>query len=219
MTSQHEEASIMGLDDDISSSSSSSVAIAPVVNQEEKKAEDKKPSTEDEAKLKVNLEAIRQDTTVLKLIPGDLAEGEDAITVPRMLTEQLSKLVGSALEPNPEETEVPLLGVKKNVLKVIEAYLALRKKSGTDLPIIPKPLRSKNLEELVAESDKETIQWLKNVDDTSPTGRLLLYQVIMGANYMDIQGLIHAGCAFIASLIKGEPLDKIPGEYSYCGLQ
>eukprot|EP01003_Olkasia_polycarbonata_P003706 NODE_2499_length_422_cov_49.705094_g2418_i0.p3 GENE.NODE_2499_length_422_cov_49.705094_g2418_i0~~NODE_2499_length_422_cov_49.705094_g2418_i0.p3 ORF type:complete len:59 (-),score=24.53 NODE_2499_length_422_cov_49.705094_g2418_i0:246-395(-) len=29
------------------------------------------------------------------------------------------------------------------------------------------------------------------------------------ANYMDVKSLLHLGCAKVASLIKGEPLEKI----------
>lgn len=39
--------------------------------------------------------------------------------------------------------------------------------------------------------------------------RQRLYDLILGANYMDIKSLLHLGCAKVASLIKGQPLDKI----------
>ena len=37
----------------------------------------------------------------------------------------------------------------------------------------------------------------------------MLYDLILAANYMDIKSLLHLGCACVASLIKGQPLDKI----------
>jgi hypothetical protein len=33
--------------------------------------------------------------------------------------------------------------------------------------------------------------------------------VTQAANYMDIRSLLHLGCAKVASLIKGQPLEKI----------
>ena len=37
-----------------------------------------------------------------------------------------------------------------------------------------------------------------------------LYRVIRAANAMSINGLLHLGCARVASIIKGQPLDRIP---------
>ncbi len=39
--------------------------------------------------------------------------------------------------------------------------------------------------------------------------RAQLYDLILAANYMDIKSLLHLGCAKVASLIKGQPLEKI----------
>jgi hypothetical protein len=36
-----------------------------------------------------------------------------------------------------------------------------------------------------------------------------LYDLILAANYLDIKSLLHLGCAKVASLIKGQPLEKI----------
>jgi hypothetical protein len=36
-----------------------------------------------------------------------------------------------------------------------------------------------------------------------------LYELVNGANFMKIDSLIHLGCAKLAALIKGEPLDRI----------
>lgn len=36
-----------------------------------------------------------------------------------------------------------------------------------------------------------------------------MYDLILAANYMDIKSLLHLGCAKVASLIKGQPLEKI----------
>ena len=46
------------------------------------------------------------------------------------------------------------------------------------------------------------------IDGIAPN-RQALYDLILAANYMDIKSLLHLGCAKVASLIKGQPLEKI----------
>jgi S-phase kinase-associated protein 1 len=39
--------------------------------------------------------------------------------------------------------------------------------------------------------------------------RQQLYDLVLAANYLDVKSLLHLGCAKVASLIKGQPLEKI----------
>ena len=52
-------------------------------------------------------------------------------------------------------------------------------------------------------------QWDAEFIDTIGDDRQQLYDLVMAANYMDIPSLLHLGCAKVASLIKGQPLEKI----------
>jgi len=63
--------------------------------------------------------------------------------------------------------------------------------------------RSKEMKQVC--SDPWDAQYIDKIGDT----RQDLYDLILAANYMDIKGLLHLGCAKVASLIKGQPLEKI----------
>jgi len=68
---------------------------------------------------------------------------------------------------------------------------------------VEKPLRSKKMKEVVK------VPWDADFIDKIGEVRQDLYDVILAANYMDITGLLHLGCAKVASLIKGQPLERI----------
>jgi len=70
-------------------------------------------------------------------------------------------------------------------------------------PIIEKPLRSKVMKEVVKD------EWDAIFIDKIGDNRQQLYDLILAANYMDVKSLLHLGCAKVASLIKGQPLEKI----------
>jgi len=74
---------------------------------------------------------------------------------------------------------------------------------GVEPPIIEKPLRSKVMREVCKDS------WDAEYIDAIGEDRQELYDLILAANYMDIKSLLHLGCAKVASLIKGQPLEKI----------
>jgi len=74
---------------------------------------------------------------------------------------------------------------------------------GTEPPIIPKPLRSKEMKQVC--SDPWDATYIDKIGET----RQDLYDLILAANYMDVKSLLHLGCAKVASLIKGQPLEKI----------
>jgi len=74
---------------------------------------------------------------------------------------------------------------------------------GVTAPILEKPLRSKVMRDVC--QDKWDAEFIDRIGET----RQVLYDLILAANYMDIKGLLHLGCAKVASLIKGQPLEKI----------
>lgn len=53
--------------------------------------------------------------------------------------------------------------------------------------------------------DDRDAEFIDKIGET----RQQLYDLILAANYMDIKSLLHLGCAKVASLIKGQPLEKI----------
>jgi len=74
---------------------------------------------------------------------------------------------------------------------------------GIEPPIIEKPLRSKIMKDVCKDP------WDAEFIDKIGENRQQLYDLILAANYMDIKSLLHLGCAKVASLIKGQPLEKI----------
>lgn len=126
-------------------------------------------------------------------------------------------------------TQIPIPGVHSSTLKEVVAYMNRHK--GTEPPIVEKPLRSKvclahvfvlqvfltvstccwpglGLQEMkdVCKNTADA-EWIDALGDN----RQALYDLILAANYMDIKALLHLGCAKVASLIKGQPLEKIKG--------
>ena len=84
--------------------------------------------------------------------------------------------------------------------KIIE-YLVHHK--GTEPSLPEKPLKS-NVMKNVCEDP-----WDAEYIDKVGERRQLLYDLILAANYMDIKSLLHLGCAKVATLLKGVPLEKI----------
>jgi len=113
----------------------------------------------------------------------------------------ISVLVKTSLETDDKATELPIPNVRANVLKEVVDYINHHK--GTEPPIIEKPLRSKVMKEVCKDA------WDAEFIDRIGEDRQLLYDLILAANFMDIKGLLHLGCAKVASLIKGQPLEKI----------
>lgn len=113
----------------------------------------------------------------------------------------ISTLVSKSLESDATAPDLPIPGVKGDILKKLVEYMTHHK--GTEPPIIEKPLRSKVMSELCKDP------WDAAFIDKIAEDRQQLYDVVLAANYADIKSLLHLGVAKVASLVKGEPLDKI----------
>jgi len=113
----------------------------------------------------------------------------------------ISTLVKTSLENDDKADEVPIPGVTGAILELVVNYMKEHK--GVEPPIIEKPLRSKVMKDVCPH--KWDADYIDKIGDT----RQQLYDLILAANYMDIKSLLHLGCAKVASLIKGQPLEKI----------
>jgi len=132
----------------------------------------------------------------LKLVSKDKKE----FTVERKQA-FISTLVKTSLENDDKADEVPIPGVTGAILDLVVAYMKEHK--GVEPPIIEKPLRSKVMKDVCPH--KPDADYIDKIGDN----RQQLYDLILAANYMDIKSLLHLGCAKVASLIKGQPLEKI----------
>lgn len=113
----------------------------------------------------------------------------------------ISKLVKMTLEQDPESKEVMIPGVESCIMEYIVEYMEHHK--GTEPPIIPKPLRSKEMKQVCSDP------WDATFIDRIGTTNEELYNLILASNYLNIDSLLHLGCAKVASKIKGQPLEKI----------
>lgn len=114
---------------------------------------------------------------------------------------QISTLIKTAVESDDGAAEVAIPGVNGDILDLIVTYMKHHK--GTEPPIIDKPLRSKVMKEVCKDPFDATF-----IDEIGEN-RQQLYDLILAANYMDVKSLLHLGCAKVASLIKGQPVEKI----------
>lgn len=136
--------------------------------------------------------------TALKLISK---EGKEIVIPNRSHLCKLSVMAGKALENDANVDVFPVKQITSEVLGEIVTYLSHHK--GTVVAPIDKPLRSKCMRDVVKD------QWDAVFIDRVGENRELLYALILAANYLDIPSLLQLGCAKVASLIKGQPLEKI----------
>ncbi|OEU09899.1 Skp1-like protein [Fragilariopsis cylindrus CCMP1102] len=99
-------------------------------------------------------------------------------------------------------TEIPLPNVKSEVLKKViefcEHHLA------EPMTEIEKPLKSQNMADVVQ-------KWYADFVDLE---QVLLFELILAANYMDIKPLLDLTCATVASMIKGKTPDEIRATFN-----
>merc|ERR1712173_152752 len=111
------------------------------------------------------------------------------------------------IEGDSEVKKIEIKKVSSPILKLIVKYLTHHK--GKVPAEIAKPIRSVKMEKIVED------EWDAEFINKQP--KRTIFQIILGANYMDIKSLLHLGCAKIATLIKGkspEEIKKILGDDS-----
>ena len=128
-----------------------------------------------------------------------IAKDQKSIKVTRKAS-NISGLIKSALESDSSATEVPV-DVRYEILALVTEYMTFHE--GTEPSIIEKPLKSKIMREVC--KDVRDAEFIDNVG----TDKQKLFDLILTANYLDIKGLLHLGCAKVAAEIKGQPLEKI----------
>ena len=95
--------------------------------------------------------------------------------------------------------KIPIKKVRGDILELIVNYL--KHHNGKKPEEIAKPIRSVKMERIVAD------KW--DADYINKMNKKTIFQVILGANYMDLPSLLHLGCAKIATLIKGKSPEEI----------
>ena len=91
------------------------------------------------------------------------------------------------------------LNIEPKMLELVVEYMNIHK--GEEPKEIKKPLQSDDISKAVSAEDAEFINKLSRQE---------CYDIIHTANYLGINSLLNLGCAKIASLLKGQPISKIP---------
>eukprot|EP00980_Cylindrotheca_fusiformis_P028530 scaffold22607_cov123-Cylindrotheca_fusiformis.AAC.27 len=142
-----------------------------------------------------------EDTSKVNLVSK---EG-DSFTVPRKvadMSELVKSMMDDADDDGDEAKEIPLPNVKAQVLrKVIEFCEHHLEEPMTE---IEKPLKSQNMSDVVQ-------QWYASFVDLE---QVLLFELILAANYMDIKPLLDLTCATVASMIKGKTPEEIRATFN-----
>jgi len=111
----------------------------------------------------------------------------------------MCNLVRSIIEGDSEVKTIEIKKVSSPILKLIVEYLQHHK--GKQPAEIAKPIRSVKMEKIVED------EWDATFINKQP--KRTIFQIILGANYMDIKSLLHLGCAKIATMIKGKSPEEI----------
>jgi S-phase kinase-associated protein 1 len=88
------------------------------------------------------------------------------------------------------------------ILKLAVDYLEHHQ--GTKPPELPKPLPSADLKAAVKDEWDATF-----IDGVFKDKKANLYSLVRAANWLGCDSLMHLTCAKIASLMKGQPLEKL----------
>jgi len=114
-------------------------------------------------------------------------------------------LVKNILEGDKTADDIEIKKVDASTLEHVVEYLEHRhkelKKTGKLPAEIQKPIRSTEMRKIVGDS------W--DADFINKHTKAVIFEIILGANYMDIKSLLHLGCAKIATLIKGKSPEEI----------
>jgi hypothetical protein len=114
---------------------------------------------------------------------------------------KISTYIETALAANPDRT-VLVIDLSQAALERICRYCQLHR--GIEPALIEPPLRSRRLHEVC--SDIRDADFVEEIANASQS---LLFEVAVGALYLQIQSLVHLTCARLAAAIKSHPLDKV----------
>ena len=138
------------------------------------------------------------DGQLLKLISseGDIFEVEPKAAC-------MSHIIKNMVDDCDTSEEIPLPNVSTAILGKIIEYCEYHKDQRPEQ--IPKPLTSTNLMECgVSAWDSEFV----DIEQT------LLFELILAANFLDIQSLLELSCAKVAAMIKGKTPEEVRTQFN-----
>merc|ERR1712098_497232 len=176
-----------------------------------------KGTGEDEnAKFELSPKAARMSDLIKNIIEGDKLAGIKYCVCPACKKEYT---IGQDTCPT---CIIPNSGGVQQTLNVVDGKIVIKKVEGPILQLIAKYLQYHNgkVPTEIAKPIRSTKMDVLVEDDWDATfineqSKKVIFQIILGANYMHITSLLHLGCAKIATLIKGkspEEIKKILGD-------
>ncbi|KAF3321209.1 SKP1-like protein 1B-like protein [Carex littledalei] len=142
---------------------------------------------------------------LLKCIDGVTVEVAETVALK-------SKMLKHALEESIPERFIPLDNITGEVMFKIVDYMAMQTELESKKPqeIVEK---SPELEGEVAKAEEALKAWKQTVvtweEKYMDVSMNMLYDLFLGANFMDIQGLLSLCAEKIANLIKGKTVKEI----------
>jgi S-phase kinase-associated protein 1 len=134
-----------------------------------------------------------------------IAANQKEIIVPIEVACQ-SRLVADVLaddEIGSETPPVPLPNLKiETLIRVIEFCT---RHVDNPCPKIEKPIRYSDMHAIVGEEDADFINSFEDLEQ--------LFDIILAANYLDIESLLDLGCAKIASMMKGKTPAQVRAQF------
>lgn len=114
-----------------------------------------------------------------------------------------SALIGTMIDDNGTDEEIPLLNVKTSILNMVVDFMKHHSKVASQE--IQKPLKSTVLKECgVSDWDADFFDIEQDV----------IFELILAANYLDIKALLDVSCAKVASMIKGKTPEEIRKQFN-----
>ena len=129
-------------------------------------------------------------------------------SVPRYWACQVSQYVKEALAVDDKADKIPVECTETQLESVVSF---IEKCRGTEMPRIPQPLASKDLNDVMPKG----FEWgAKFINDVRGTGKEVqkkqdLHALTLLANKLGMVGLLYLACAKTASVIKGQALEKV----------
>jgi len=124
---------------------------------------------------------------------------------------KMSGLIGTTLNSDSDTSKVPFptSSVTPTQLELIVEYMNLCNKhnNSKDVNVLAFPLKSKDLMTYKNEVPEEILKFVCNI--SVKHGKKMVYDMITVANYMDIKGLLHLMCAYIAANLKGNSIEDV----------
>jgi len=94
--------------------------------------------------------------------------------------------------------EIPVVNITAPILRKVIEFIQYHFENGP-MQEIEKPLKSGNLRDSVSEWDANYIDLENDI----------LFNIVLAANYLDIQSLLDLSCAKVATMIKGKSPEEI----------